>query len=569
MKHFLATLTFLFVGSLTLLAVPAYRGPIQMTQADGTTKTVYRHGDEHFNYITDANGQWLKWQDGMLIRTEALSEDEIVAKRESSPMRIAQQRRVAQSDVNLAPHGLVILVNFTNKQFGTNNTREEFENMMNQPNYLYRGARGSVKDYFRTQSFGLYDPTFDVIGPVTLDTTYQYYGKNSGGVSGQDMRPDRMIVDACRKADKEFNIDFSQYDNDGDGKVDFVFVFYAGRGEADSGDSDVIWPHMSYVYNSGYGTSCYLDGVLIDQYACSNELPGTGSYHVGISTCCHEFSHVMGLPDMYNTSNPNDYETLGNWDIMDAGPYNNNGRTPPAYSGYERFFCGFAQPVILNSPCDVTLTEIQRSGQVLLITATGYHNMVGNKPTPTTFYILENRQKVKNDKYLPGHGLLITKIQYNQTAWFNNTVNSNASNHRIAIQTADGEISLNSYTGMVGDGGDTYPGTAKVTSFSPIAEYPVTEITEQDSLIHFKFMGGGQELPLALSETEQSEHQLLIANSQLTIDRLTPNSQITVYNLTGQIVTNQTATEQQINITLNPGIYIVRVNNKINKIIIH
>ena len=187
----------------------------------------------------------------------------------------------------------------------------------------------------------------------------------------------------------------------------------------------------------------------------------------------------------------------------------------------------------------------------------------------TTFYILENRQKVKNDKYLPGHGLLITKIQYNQTAWFNNTVNSNASNHRIAIQTADGEISLNSYTGMVGDGGDTYPGTAKVTSFSPIAEYPVTEITEQDSLIHFKFMGGGQELPLALSETEQSEHQLLIANSQLTIDRLTPNSQITVYNLTGQIVTNQTATEQQINITLNPGIYIVRVNNKINKIIIH
>ena len=557
-------LTFIAAASLTIFAIPAYRGPIQVTQDDGTTTTIYRHGDEHFNYMTDVDGQWIKWDNGKLVKTAALSEDEIIQRRESAPTRIAQQRRVAKAEINLAPRGLVILVNFTNRQFASTNTRDDFDNMMNQEGYLYRGARGSVRDYFNQQSFGLYKPTFDVIGPVMLDTTYQYYGKNSGSTS-QDMRPGQMIIDACKKADKEWNVDFSQYDNDNDGNVDFVFVFYAGRGEADSGESDAVWPHMSY---ASYTSRCYLDGVLVDQYACSNEIPATGSYHVGINTCCHEFSHVMGLPDMYNTSNSKDYQTLGNWDIMDNGPYNNNGRTPPAYSGYERFFCGFATPLVLNSPCDITLPEIQRSGQVLIVTASGQHNLIGNTPVPTTFYILENRQKVKWDKYLPGHGLLVTKIQYNGTAWYNNSVNNDENNHRIAIQPADGELGLGKYTGTIGDGGDTYPGTSKVTEYSPFDNFPLTEITEQDSVIHFKFMGGGEEIVLATTDLEQTNLKVYSTSAGIHINGLAANQNIVVYNLVGQVITSQVSEEQSIDIPLEKGIYIVRVDNNVHKIII-
>ncbi len=558
----------LSAACISLYALPAYRGPIQVTQADGTQTTIYKHGDEHFHYITDEQNRWVKWEKGMLTKTEALSEDEIVSRRESSPMRVRQRQREMAIDVNLAPRGLVILANFSDLAFQTTNTREEFEDMMNKTNYTYQGATGSVKDYYRSQSFGAYDPVFDVVGPVTLDHPYKYYGQN-GGAYNQDLRPQQMIIDACKKADTEWNVDFTQYDNDNDGVIDFVFVFYAGHGEADYSNSDIVWPHMFYVYNEGYGTLCKLDGKILDQYACSNELPyNSNTKHVGISTCCHEFSHVMGLPDMYNTQDENDYQTMGNWDIMDAGPYNNNGRTPPSYSGYERFFCGFVTPKVLNSPCNVTLTEIQRSGQVLLITATGSHNLKGNDPNPTTFYVLENRQKVLWDKYLPGHGMMVTKVQYSYNTWYNNSVNDVTTNHRIALQPADGSMNYSQYTGVIGDGGDTYPGTKNQTEYTPISNFPLTEISEKDSLIHFKFMGGGQEIELNATAQENDDLTIFATTESVIINGLKNNQEITVYNLVGQLVKSQTATATMEEIPLDKGIYIVKTGTHVNKIII-
>ena len=567
-------ISILSIVYIPLFAVPAYRGPYKITQADGSEKTVYVHGDEHFHYMTDAEGTWLKWQDNKLVSAEALSADEIVSRREASPMRVMQRKREAANDINLAPRGLVILVNFSNLSFAESNTREEFDRMMNEPDYTYQGATGSVKDYFRAQSFGMYDPIFDVVGPVTLNNTYQYYGKNDSYYD-QDSRPDQMIIDACKKADSELGVDFSQYDNDNDGFVDFVFVFYAGHGEADYyyADTDVIWPHMSYVYYNGYGTTCRLDGKIIDQYACSNELPYSSTdarpYHVGISTCCHEFSHVMGLPDMYNTQNPSDILTMGNWDIMDAGPHNNNGRTPPAYSGYERFYCGFSTPRILNSPCNVTLSDIKSTGQILLITSTGAHNLNGEKPNPSTFYVLENHQKTGWDAFLPGHGLLVTRVKYNTLAWQNNTVNNDSANHRIALIPADGKISFTSYSGKVGDGGDTYPGTKNVTTCTLLNDYPITDITEKDGQIHFKFMGGGEELELSTSTIDGSNLLFSTQSETLNISGLTEKQHIAVYNAVGQLIQNTTAQSETINIPLQKGIYIVKVDNLIKKIIVN
>jgi len=546
--------------SLSLYAIPAYRGPHQIKQKDGSILTLYNNGDEHFHYLTDDNGKWYAFDEsGQLVETAALSEAEVIERRESAPTRIRQRQREAANEVNLAPHGLVILVNFTNSTMHPNNTRDEFDRMMNEHNYTYQAAKGSVRDYFAEQSFGKYQPTFDVVGPVTLDTTYQYYGTD---YAGQDRRPGRMIADACKKADTEFNVDFTRYDNDNNGEVDFVFVFYAGHGQADNPtEPELIWPHMSYVKDGSF-INCVLDGKTINQYACGNELPfGKTDIHVGISTACHEFSHVMGLPDMYNTED-DESPTLGRWDVMDAGPYNNKGRTPPAYSGYERFYCGFVTPTVLNSPCDVTLTEIQRSGQVLLITSTGQHNLEGDNPNPATFYVLENRQKTKWDRYLPGRGLLITKIQYNTASWLSNRVNINARS-RIEIQAADSVLSIQ------GDANDTYPGGKKVTSFTPVFEqYTVTDITEKDSVIHFKFMGGGEEIYLSNDVVESEKYVIRTLSDGIIIDNLNSTKAISVYDITGQIISEQKNTDTTIAISLNKGIYIIKIDNEINKIII-
>lgn len=168
--------------------------------------------------------------------------------------------------------------------------------MMNKEGYDYMGAIGSARDYFISQSGGLFQPTFDVVGPITLDNTMAYYGAND--YSGQDVRPDEMVIDACKKA--ESMVDFTIYDRDNDGFVDLVYVIYAGYGESSDIDGsleDAIWPHAWYIYQ-GAQKRVSVDGKYLDAYACSAELLGnSGTTRDGIGTFCHEYSHTLGLPD--------------------------------------------------------------------------------------------------------------------------------------------------------------------------------------------------------------------------------------------------------------------------------
>jgi M6 family metalloprotease-like protein len=193
-------------------------------------------------------------------------------------------------------------------------------------------SSGSARQYFHDTSWGQYNPQFDVVGPYTLSQSYAYYGKNNDANVGE------MIRDACKMADED-GVDFTQYDNDNDGKVDFVYVLYAGYGEADGGPANTVWPHN---YDLRYtGVTCNVDGKTVRNYACSNEISYYSKLYNGIGTFCHEFSHVLGLPDLYETNQtPKGLHTLLDWDILDYGPYNNDGNTPPAYSAYERFYMG-------------------------------------------------------------------------------------------------------------------------------------------------------------------------------------------------------------------------------------
>lgn len=509
-------------------AVPARRGGIVKRQPDGSEVTVYQHGDEHFHWMTNDKGEWLKMDiDGFYRVTEALSVEQVEARRVASSKRTA----MAAYPLNVAPRGLVILVNFTDVAFTTE--KAEMDSMLTAVNYTrnysytYRGkqynirSQGSARQYFEDVSFGQYNPHFDVVGPVTISKEHSYYGKNNS--KGRDSKPEYMIEEACKLADTECNVDFSQYDNDGDGFVDFVFVIYAGYGEADGGGANTIWPHAWNLLQAA-GRMCEVDGKKVDLYACGNELDNYSKTHTGIGTFCHEFSHVLGLPDLYVT-NTASHTTMNEWDIMDYGPYNNEGNTPPAYSAYERFFLGWLQPRLITEPENITLEELNSSNTALMITEGDSANLIGNDPNPTTFYMLENRQKEGWDEHLPGHGMMLTKIQYNYNRWYQNTVNNSSSKMGVDLIEASGKASDS------GKATDLFP--AGASQYLGIAEHAIESIEEVDGVIKFKYKGGVEKPDTAIEDVEKT------------------TDIIAIYNILGQ---KQTTTDIEM---LTTGTYIV------------
>ena len=509
-------------------AVPARRGGIVTTQPDGSQITVYQHGDEHFHWMTNDKGEWLKMDnDGFYRVTEALSAEQVEARRVASSKRAA----MAAYPLNVAPRGLVILVNFADVAFTTE--KAEMDSMLTGVNYTrnysytYRGkqynirSQGSARQYFEDVSFGQYNPHFDVVGPVTISKEHSYYGENNS--KGRDSKPEYMIEEACKLADTECNVDFSQYDNDGDGYVDFVFVIYAGYGEADGGGANTIWPHAWNLYQAT-GRMCKVDDKIVDLYACGNELDNYSKTHTGIGTFCHEFSHVLGLPDLYVT-NTASHTTMNEWDIMDYGPYNNEGNTPPAYSAYERFFLGWLQPRLITEPENITLEELNSSNTALMITEGDSANLIGNDPNPTTFYMLENRQKEGWDEHLPGHGMMLTKIQYNYNRWYQNTVNNLSSKMGVDLVEANGKASDS------GKATDLFP--AGASKYLGITNHAIEGIDEVDGVIKFKYKGGVENPDTAIEDAEK------------TADI------IAIYNILGQ---KQTTTDIEV---LTTGTYIV------------
>ena len=513
-------LAVLSVIACSVWAIPARRGGIVKTQPDGSQITVYLHGDEHFRWMTNEQGEWLKIDEqGFYHVTKALKAEDIRAKQTAAPSRVAQAQKVA-TPLNIAPRGLVILVNFTDVAFATD--KAEMDSMLTGKNYArdysytYRGGKyhvtseGSAWKYFFDSSNGNYNPQFDVIGPVTVSKNMSYYGKN---VNDFDAAPWTMVKEACQLVDD--SVDFKQYDNNNDGYVDFVYVIYAGYGEADGGDENTIWPHSYWLLDAG--ATCKVDGKYVDLYACGNEMDFHTKHHTGIGTFCHEFSHVLGLPDMYETTGYGTHKTIGAWSILDYGPYNNDGNTPPAYSAYEQFFMGWLTPRLIVDAENVELDELQESNSALLISSTDQHNLLGNDPKPTTFYLLENRQQVGWDKYLPGHGLMLTKVQYNYNNWLNNTVNNTSNRMGVDLIEADGKKPSINSNGYKGKAGDLFP--AGATEYLDIADHTIEEVSEKDGVIYFKYRGG---IATSTEQVQQQETIIAIYNilgqKQATVD---------------------------------------------------
>ena len=555
-------------------AVPAKPVKRTVQQSDGTTLTIVLHGDENFHFYSTLDGvpvmenadgtfSYATIQDGRLAASNRLAHNseartteetsfvgsvqrtvkshinttwtQRAEKRNQHRIKRAEKRRAqaskaprrAGSSMTGNKKGLVIMVNFTDKS--CSHTQTEFQQRFNKEGYNKDQHIGSVRDYFHDQSYGQLTIDFDVVGPYTLKNKMAYYGGNNS--QGDDKAPEEMVLEAIKAADADVN--YKDYDWDGDGEVDQVYVIYAGYGEAAGGSSNTVWPHEWQLSAalSNYPNGIKLDGVTIDTYACSSELSGgSGSRMDGIGTACHEFSHCLGLPDFYDTNNTN--FGMAEWSVMDAGCYNGpivgqtsfDGCIPCAYSAYERFFAGWITPTVLNEGTYI-------SGMKAITDAPEAY-IIYNEANKNEYYLLQNIQLTSWNKCAYGHGMLVIHVDYDESAWAYNEVNNTSSRQRCTVIPADNSLKMDYYQGYYYSDtkdlpGDPYPGTSNNHSLTntsapaatlynknkdgkKLMNKPIEDIQEANGLISFSFNGGEQiptpNTPVATEATNITEN---------------------------------------------------------------
>ena len=391
------------------------------------------------------------------------------------------------------------------------------------------GVYGSVSDYFIAQSDSLFQPEFTVIGPVTLSESYAYYGKGQK----TDVNIHKFYSEACKLAVSQFDVEWSDFDNDQNNAIDMVYFIYAGRGENEEGaDPNYIWPHEG---TSSLTVTTESGNITFASYGCSAELVGLVdskknlvTQQDGIGTMCHEISHGLGLPDFYDTSG-NKKACMDCWDLMDSGAYQMLGNQPCEYSAYERDFMGWRALKEIDAEESITLDlEPMSAGGF------GYKITNPDDPSGNDYFIIENRQNIEFDmalgcpsiyyytKYGPCHGLLVTHVQYDESAWSANRVNnlySSTSKKRMTIVPADGELLSNLLTGFTDEyctslRGDLFPGNQEVETMLNNSAYPsllaqiVTSIAESSDTKNVQVkINGGTTIPDAIEGvTVQNVH---------------------------------------------------------------
>lgn len=537
----------LFVCSCLFAAVaaamPARPGTFTVTQSDGTVLTLRMVGDEHFHYFVDVNSgrkMQLAADGNYIALSDAVFQQRLSAAKERRASvdnkRLERMTRYQQSaGISMDPSqpagprkavgtfngslsgqkkGLVILVNFSDLEHRLDDPQMAWDRAFNEVGYKENGHEGSVHDYFYDQSYGTFDLEFDVVGPVTVSKNMKYYGQNNS--YGSDAHPAEMVAEACKLVNSQVN--FKDYDWDGDGEVDQVYVIYAGYGESSGAPAETIWPH-EYWLEYGYGSKLYLDGVYINTYACSCELRGNGrglAVQNGIGTACHEFSHCVGYPDFYDVDYGGCFG-MDEWDVMGSGGYNGPAtacEVPAGFTAYERWMAGWLEPQEITEGCDIENIPCILDEPVAYILRSKAKGTIA-RPVDE-YFIIENRQPVKWFLYpAQAHGLLVCHVDYNKTAWSQNAVNVQVNNQRMSIIPAGKNFgTYNSSAKSWYATSDEYrsmlfPGPKKITELTNESHYdyggklhnrntdgtynlniPLTNITEKGGKISFQAKGG-------------------------------------------------------------------------------
>ena len=478
----------LLLGVASLWARPGYSKPVDVSQPDGSTVTLLMHGDEFLSFMTTIDGYTViqgedgyyryadKTAEGWLAATSVIARNPEARSASDKAFLAARQKMVAPKmtathrqlkemaaqmyapvelmkggptrSVSLWSHinyanfkGLVVLVNWNDREFTLDDPVAMYQQLTNQSNLTGNvdghypvNVTGSARDYFYANSMGIFDPTFDVVGPVTINYSCEYPCPQTATGQDEPNYPRRMInIIKAAMNQLDATINFGDYDLDSNGYIDMVYFIFAGYGSYMQGNNyKYIWPHANDYSSIANWEGMRYDGKKFGRYACSVEIQdfeAQAAYHQyldGIGTICHEFSHVLGLADHYDTDYAENGQSddPGQWDIMADGADFNYGLTPVGYNAFERHVLGFVEPQVLTEAGSYSLGNFATENEAFIL-KTG--------STDDDFY-LENRQKAGWDSYLPGHGLLVWRADTsNPTIWRQNQVNCIASHNYFQI----------------------------------------------------------------------------------------------------------------------------------------
>lgn len=565
MKKILLSITFALMGIVSGFAAKAYPGIVTVTQSDGTELNVRIYGDEHFNWLTTEDGVLLVKEGNNYYIAETTSygtlkatnyiahnankrlpaEIKAIKKQDLSRFRSYAIKKASptkamgtgNSGVKYFPHSgspkaLVILVEFSDTPFQSGekakNVFKHFlkgktEDALPDGYEAYTGSyakanlrnNGSVSDYFYVMSQGTYTPQFDVVGPYKLNYSSLYYGQ------GDKDNTQALVSDACKEADKD--VDFSEYDADGDGMVDLVYIIYAGYPASMSGNPNDIWPKSG---TGGFGT---YDGKKVSRFGIHAELnfglelnQKNGFLLSGIGLFCHEFSHTLGLPDLYPTVDASkvDNQNPEMWDLMDGGEYTyNGGYCPTPYSPWEMDAMGWATPI-----------ELSDEKQTVTLKSYGKERVAYKIKGENNEYLLLQNIQIggwwTGVAYVYKTGMLVWRIDYNNedVNLFDNP-NNTIGKPKVMIVPADGYV-ISDYNH--GDGkqwtddeyksslqGDPFPGKGNITQLLSVTlnnstlEKPIYNIKEENGVITFDYLDNISAIQLpSVEETDMTTKQI-------------------------------------------------------------
>lgn len=470
------------------------------------------------------SGLNLNAQDFRIVKGDCMPDLDVVVASESGvgkqqAVRSTRPRRlpsiITNWDKDKTYPQLVVLLEFSDTKFTMENPQAFYNDMFNTVGFNQRQGPGCVAEYFKEQSNGLLNMRFDVYGPFQVDAVAQPYTNPDENTRNYGHETFLKGIDLMKAAYPDLN--YKQYDWNGDGYVNQVVFIYAGL-PGNVGNEECyghIWPNTGTVV-----TRTMNDGTKIRDYTSSGEhWPLASKALCGFGTVCHEFTHSLGLPDIYPTSNNAGYSVCDEWDLMDGGNFTNYGWCPPSYTPMEKWLLGWIDFQELTEPTSVIdLPAVSDGGHTYRI-----------KHSDSEWLLLENRQQSGWDRGIPGEGLVIYHVEYDASVWRGNSVNNNKNARRFELVHADNMnyevwddyIYDNNLSTYFNDGrlnnrhlsGSPYPFMAdgatapndSLTDFStPYAKMnrpningsmilgkPITNIrVSDDGLVSFDFMGG-------------------------------------------------------------------------------
>ncbi len=477
------TFTMSVILCSSVKASPAYPYPITITQPDGTILTIQLEGDEFVKRAKTTDGYTLMFNadgiyeyavtdenqnlipSGILARNESERDNNTIELLKKTPKELTyssgqlsmmksikgmvEKERAERAFPTTGNRKLVcILIGFKDRSFSK--SRNDFYNLFNQIGYSVDGASGSVKDFYKENSYGKLNLSVTVTGPYTAANNMSYYGGNNS--NNQDKNPRALITEAVKAANKDVNYD--NFDNDNDGTVDGIYVIYAGYGEEAGGSANAIWAHAWSI------STITLDGKKINRYSCSAELRGnSGSGISRIGVICHEFGHVAGAPDYYDTdySKGGQFSGTGRWDCMAGGSWNNGGATPAHHNPYTKVYIyKWASATTLSSTKTITLNNAATNSN-------SFYRY--NTTTTNEYYLVENRQKAKFDAHIPGHGMLIYHV-HKDIGNRNINITHPQKMYPVCASATSNPSSTPSSYGSINSSGCPFPGSGNKTSFT-------------------------------------------------------------------------------------------------------